>query len=428
MVRIKMDRKLFLSGVILFVLSSSFFIVFVNAQVPWGEWIQSYGGTGNDRAYSVVVTSDGGYALGGYTNSSGAGQSDFWLIKTDASGNVEWNQTYGGASHDLAYSMVATSDGGFALAGSTRSFDVGIRDFWLVKTDSLGNVEWNQSYGGEHTEVAYSLVQTSDEGFALVGYRYYADAGYDFWIVKTDDHGNMEWNRTSSGIGYSSIAYSIIETSNLGLAIAGYTETYGDGIDYIRLIKTDSSGSIEWEFQSEGADGDRCKDVVETADEGFVLACKIGSTASEVHELGLIKIDSEGKQIWNQTYGEGYANSLIVTSDGGFALTGYTRLGYGNVDFLLVKTDNSGNEQWRRFYGTPEHERAHSIVETSDGFALAGYREIWGPDDDYDSWLVRTNIQGIPEFPSWIILPIFLTATLVTAFFRKSLKKSGNYI
>jgi hypothetical protein len=177
-------KNLSLSVLVLFVLLCSSLILLVNAQVPWVEWIQSYGDTGHERAYSVVETSDGGYALGGSTSSFGAGGSDFWLIRTDAFGNVEWNQTFGGPLYDRAFSMIATSEGGFALAGPTSSFGNGLRDFWLVKTDVMGNIEWNQTYGGADAEVAYSLVQTSDGGYAIAGYRSYTDAGTDFWLVK----------------------------------------------------------------------------------------------------------------------------------------------------------------------------------------------------------------------------------------------------
>jgi len=142
--------------------------------------------------------------------------------------------------------------------------------------------------------------------------------------------------------------------------------------------------------------------------------------------LGLIKIDSEGNQIWSQTYGEGFADSLIETSDGGFALAGFTKLGYGNRDFLLIKTDNSGKEELRRFYGTPEHERAYSVVETSDGFALAGYREVWKPNNS-NFWLVKTNLQGIPEFPSWTILPLVVATTLIAIYFKKKILSSSRH-
>jgi len=412
----------------IFVLSFVFLsinIVFASSD-SWVEWSYSYGDERDEVCYSVVNTYDGGYALGGYIGSLVSGNSDYLLIKTDSLGNVVWNQTYGGTDYDICYSMIGTSDGGYALAGSSWSFSNGLRDFWLVKTDNLGNVEWNQSYGGKCPEVAYSLVQTWDEGFALAGYIYCTDAGLDFWIVKTDANGNMMWNKTFSGTGYSSIAYSIVKTSDSGLAIAGTTETRGGTIDYIRLIKTDGLGNIVWEFQNEGGDGDSCRDVVETGDGGFILTCKIQALNSEDHELGLIKIDSEGNQIWSQTYGEGFADSLIETSDGGFALAGFTKLGYGNRDFLLIKTDNSGKEELRRFYGTPEHERAYSVVETSDGFALAGYREVWKPNNS-NFWLVKTNLQGIPEFPSWTILPLVVATTLIAIYFKKKILSSSRH-
>jgi predicted secreted protein len=149
------------------------------------EWNQTYGGAGDDRAYSVINTTDGGYALAGYTNSFGAGGYDFWLVKTDSAGNMQWNQTYGGAGDDCARSIVQTSDGGYALAGYTYSFGAGGYDFWLVKTDSAGNMQWNQTYGGTGDDYAYSVVQTSDGGYALAGYtNSFGAGGYDFYLVK----------------------------------------------------------------------------------------------------------------------------------------------------------------------------------------------------------------------------------------------------
>ena len=156
--------------------------------------------------------------------------------------------------------------------------------------------------GGENTEVALSLVQTSDEGYALAGYVYYNDVNY-YWIVKTDSHGSMEW--TYGGVGYEGIAYSIIETFEGSLAVVG---TNG-------LTKLDSLGIP----QIEGANGDDCRGVIEVDDGGFLLSCRVESIDSEtndlVRELGVIKVDSEGKQVWNRTYGEGHANSIIATND-----------------------------------------------------------------------------------------------------------------
>jgi hypothetical protein len=133
-----LSRKLILSFIAVFVLSSHSFFVVVEASST--GWSQTYGGTARDEARSIVETSDGGYALAGHTRSFGAGVDDFWLVKTDVSGSMEWNRTYGGTLSDYAYSLVATSDGGYAIAGSTQSFSAGGFDFWLVKTDETGVV------------------------------------------------------------------------------------------------------------------------------------------------------------------------------------------------------------------------------------------------------------------------------------------------
>ena len=133
-------KKLFLSSIAIFVLLSFPIINAVGASLEM--WSKTYGGKSEDIAYSLVETSDGGYAIAGYTGSFGAGGDDFWLVKTDAEGNMEWNQTYGGRNNDIAYSLVETSDGGYAIAGCTLSFGAGSHDFWLVKTDAYGIPEF----------------------------------------------------------------------------------------------------------------------------------------------------------------------------------------------------------------------------------------------------------------------------------------------
>ena len=126
------------------------------------EWSKTYGGTSSDQILSVVQTSDGGYALAGITDSFGAGNFDFWLVKTDSAGNQQWNKTYGGTNDDDALSIAQTSDGGYALAGYTNSSGAGGDDCWLVKTDYAGNQQWSKTYGGTNTDEAFSVMQTRD--------------------------------------------------------------------------------------------------------------------------------------------------------------------------------------------------------------------------------------------------------------------------
>jgi hypothetical protein len=172
------SKKLFLVSAILFVLARLFFVGSVEASLEL--WSRIYGGKNMDVGRSLVETSDGGYAIAGRTQSFGDGLSSFWLVKTDMYGNMEWNQTYGGKEHEEAYSLVETSDGGYAIAGGSL----------LVKTDKYGNMMWNQTYPVS----AYVLVETSDGGYAIAGYTdSFGAGGYDFWLVKTDAQGIPEF-------------------------------------------------------------------------------------------------------------------------------------------------------------------------------------------------------------------------------------------
>ncbi|MDH5461789.1 MAG: hypothetical protein OEX09_06175, partial [Candidatus Bathyarchaeota archaeon] len=171
-----------------------------HSEPPVLEWERTYGGAVDDRASCVVQTNDGGHAIAGHTYSFGAGSSDAWLVKTDANGNSMWNRTYGGTSMDAASSVIQTNDGGYALVGFTESFGNGSWDFWLLKTHANGATHWNRTFGGASMDAAISVVQTSDGGYALAGWTWSFGAGRgDFYLVKTDAFGNMQWNKTYGG-------------------------------------------------------------------------------------------------------------------------------------------------------------------------------------------------------------------------------------
>jgi hypothetical protein len=213
----------------------------------WAEplgWSKTYGGIGSDSVYSLVQTGDGGYAMLGGTDSYGAGNGDFWLIKTDSFGNAQWNKTYGGANWDGALAVVQTGDGGYALAGSTLSYGAGNNDFWLIKTDPSGNAQWNKTYGGTSNDYANSVVQTGDGEYALVGCtNSYGLGNGDFWFVKADADGNAQWNKTYGGT-QQDWACSVIQTSDGGYALAGYIGSSGPAGSDGFLVKTDAYGVI----------------------------------------------------------------------------------------------------------------------------------------------------------------------------------------
>jgi len=385
-----MSSKLFLSILTLFVLVSFPLISSVGASAI--RWSQTYESGRFQAAHSLVETSDGGYAIAG---SSGFYQvEDFCLVKTDEYGTMQWIKTYGGPDSEKAYPLVETSDGGYAIAGRTASFGAGSYDFWLVKTDANGTMQWNRTYGGPDSEEAYSLVETSDGGYAIAG---------DGLLVKTDAYGNMEWNQTYGGGSYY-ISNSLVETSDGGYVVAGGT----------RLIKTDAQGNMEWnQTYFMGA----ARSLVKTSDGGYAIAGDTDYYIAGDREFWLIKTDAYGNMEWKKTYGgenHDHAYSLVATSDGGYAFV---------IGSRFIKTDAQGNMEWTQTYEIEMGiQQPFSLIETSDGgYALAGY--IWAAISGQTVfWVVKTDAQGIPEFPSWIILPLFLIATLVVTFCSKRLR------
>jgi len=202
------------------------------------QWAKTYGGTSADVANSVQQTSDGGYIVAGTTTSFGAGGNEILLIKTNAFGNLQWAKTYGEAGNDVAYSVQRTSDGGYIVAGTTTSFGAGSLDILLIKTNASGNLQWAKTYGGTSDEEAYSVQQTSDGGYIVAGYTgSFGGGSWDIFLVKIDTFGNLQWVKTYGGTG-SDQARSVQQTSDGGYIVAGWT------YPNVFLIKTDANGDI----------------------------------------------------------------------------------------------------------------------------------------------------------------------------------------
>ena len=397
------QERLFLSFVFFLTLSISFFAYPVNASET--VWKKAYGGASDDYGAALVETTDGGFAILGYTESFGAGKTDFWLIKTDEYGTMEWNKTYGGPDVEYAYSLIQTSDGGYALAGFTNSFGAGKSDFWLIKTDEYGTMEWNQTYGDENLyETANDLVETSDGGYALAGKvaSYIGSAELDCWLVKTDEFGNMEWNQTYGG-EENDLALSLIQTSDGGYALAG--EQVGTNsstsriVSHSLLIKTDPSGNMEWnQTYGTGYSNDNSRSILERPDGGYVLPIMMDSAVAERNDqFSIIKTDEVGNIEWSKTYLNPIVyeiSSLVMTSDGGYVVTGRTS------HFLLLKIDAQGNVEWTRIYGGNRIDSGACVVETSDGgFAAVGSTASYTTPYDFSNILfIKTNGQGYTQY------------------------------
>jgi hypothetical protein len=402
-------------------------------------WSKTYGGDGKDVSTSLVETSDGGYALAGFTYSSGNGDSDALLIKTDEYGNMEWNKTFGGPDNYDAASLIQTSDGGFAFIGTNSSYYEGYvpvgtvpegfwSSVWLVKIDEFGNVEWNRTFDTETGSYhGSSLVQTSDGGYALAGHSVsFQEEDSDLLLIKTDSYGNMQWNKSYGSSAGESDPQGFIQTLDGGFALA--SKRFPSGSSYVDawLIKTDESGNLEWNSIFGGAGMDYPTSLVQLTNGKFVLSGCTDSYGNGGYDFWLIETDNSGNLEWNRTYGTTDMDTtpaLVQTLDNGFALAGYSWTD-PFADLLLVKTDNQGYMQWNQTYSGGAVLGLPSLVQTTDGgFAFSGAKGHF-ESGDWDFWLVKTDEMGIPEFSSWSILVVGLSIVLVLSIiFRQKIKK-----
>ena len=165
---------------------------------PDEEWNNTFGGTDYDHGFSVKLTNDDGYIIAGKTSSYGAGSMDVWLIKTDADGNEIWNNTFGGTDFDIGHSVQLTNDDGYILSGYTGSYGAGQSNAWLVKIDSNGNEQWNNTFGGNNDDFTYSVQLTNDDGYILVGRTWSYGAGrIDGILCLIKEDGGLNFNKTT---------------------------------------------------------------------------------------------------------------------------------------------------------------------------------------------------------------------------------------
>ncbi|MFX1251640.1 MAG: hypothetical protein ACFFCZ_08520 [Promethearchaeota archaeon] len=225
----------------LLVLSLSFLLP-VSTVVGELPWARTYGGSEGGIFSALLQTADGGYALAGYiTHVIGfePGESDAWLVKTDANGILQWNQTYAGSWDETCFAFLQTADGGYALAGYTCGFDSWwVRDAWLVKTDANGIAQWNQTYAGSGVQEFVALLQTADGGYALAGWT--QNVANKAWLVKTDANGIAQWNQTYGG-PINLYCVALLQTADDGFTLAGNT---GAGASW--LMKTNANGIAQW--------------------------------------------------------------------------------------------------------------------------------------------------------------------------------------
>lgn len=426
-------------------LAVNLFLIQTNAQAPDIEWQKSLGGSVHDQAYSIQQTTDGGYIVAGFSYSNDGdvsgnhGDADYWVAKLNSIGNIEWQKSFGGSDYDETYSIQQTTDGGYIVAGYSKSNDGDVTghhgsfysDYWIVKLDNTGNIQWQKSLGGSISDWVYSIQQTTDGGYIVAGSSNSNNGdvtgnhgGYDYWVVKLYSTGNIEWQKSLGGSD-DEWAESIQQTTDGGYIVAGYTNSNdgdvtgnhgGYGYDYW-IVKLDNSGNIEWEKSLGGSGNDYANSIQQTTDGGYIVAGFSDSNDGDVTgnhghwDYWIVKLDSTGSIQWQKSLGGSaydYAYSIQQTADGGYIVAGDSDSNNGDVsgnhgqlDYWIVKLNSCGNILWQKSLGGSSGDYARSIQQTTDGgYIVAGFSEsndgdVTGNHGITDYWIVKLGPDNL---------------------------------
>jgi hypothetical protein len=402
-------------------------------------WQRCLGGSEMEAATCVIKTSDGNYVATGWTNSHdydfldnhGKDNSDAWVAKFDNNGNIIWKKCFGGSSWDGATCIIETKDEGrdLVIVGSTSSTDGDVSglhldttnhegDVWIVRISSDGNIRWQKCLGGSGYDVANSVIQTDDGGFAIVGETTSNDGdvsgfhpqdsslgGGDEWIVKLDSKGNIQWQKCLGG-SHGDNANSIVQTSDNGYIVVGQTSSDNGDVSGFHpftiswgdawIVKLNSTGSIQWQKSFGGSDYDIAFSILQASDGEYVIAGSTNSndgdiTASTGRGALLVKLNDKGEIKWQKGYGGGAGFAIINTLDGGYATTGYnTDSGYFypgyvwvikfSADKASVENDNKikGVEISQKVFPNPSLTKVHFNLNSDISTNPISFYDIMG--------------------------------------------------
>ncbi|MDR6922171.1 T9SS type A sorting domain-containing protein [Chryseobacterium sp. 2987] len=401
-----------------------FFSVMISSGLPAQnntiEWQKSFGGSRMEQSPDIHQTNDGGYIIAGSSNSIDEGMGnhgffDQWVIKVNAAGTVEWQRSYGGTADDKANSVRQTNDGGYIVAGSTRSVngDVsgnhGQEDFWIVKLNSTGNIEWQKTLGGSGNDAARCIRQTPDGGYIVAGKSESNDGditgnnGYlDGWIVKLDQNGGVTWQKSIGGPNFEEFS-SLELTADGGYVMTGNISTSNSDFNYW-IVKVDSSGNTQWSKNYGGSASDTANSLKQTPDGGYIIAGSSNSSDGDItasngnYDYWVIKLDPLGNLQWQKSFGDhlyDHAFGIDNTDDGGLAVLGYSATtdttNPSSNDYLLIKLNANGDTEWLRRYGGTHDDYASALQQTADGgYIMAGVSNSFSVSQgNYDYRIIK---------------------------------------
>lgn len=382
-------------------------------------FVKTYGGSKNDSAQSVTATTDGGYIILGYTQSNDNDITDkqdesfdYWVLKFDATDQLQWQKTYGGSLDDRGSDIIQTSDGGYAILGYSFSNDgdatenAGLQDYWLVKLDANGNISWEKSFGYQGADSGITMTETNDQGFLVTGIldvtasggegnssrNANRHAGGDYWALKLDISGNLEWSHYFGG-NFTDTPYGVVQTNDNGYIVVGSSDSEDTDISSnigtydFWVIKISESGDLVWEKSFGGSQIDEARAIVKTNDGNYIIAGDTRSSDNDVSQnkgaadLWFIKISPSGNLIWERTIGGSsfdVARAIKKSQNNGFLLSGSSRSSdmdvsenKGQNDAWVLKTDNNGNLLWETTVGGSNIDFSYDVAELTDGSVIA---------------------------------------------------------
>jgi len=426
----------------------------IHAQSVNIEWQQIYGGTNADGAYDIDATADGGFITGGYSYSgisgnksvTNYGDSDYWVVKTDAAGNIEWQKTYGGSAFEQVETIAQTADGGYIVGGysvsgisgnKTEANVAGSIDLWIVKLDASGNITWQNAIGGNGSDYLGSIYPTSDGGYIVGAYSYSGISGdkteatvgfsADFWILKLNASGNIVWQNTIGGTS-SDYCFRAKQAADGNYIVSGVssspisgdkTENSTGGMD-VWVLKLNTSGGIIWQNTINASETETAYEMDITADGGAIIGTQTYSNSSPdksennisggitTNDYWIIKLDASGNVEWENTIGGSaydYNHGLLVMSSGEIVVAGYslspisgdkTQPLVGLADYWVIKFDSAGNYIYDKTIGGTVADYCYGLTETLDGkFVLCGSSASNISGDK------TTNTYGLNDF--WLV-------------------------
>ena len=379
------------------------------------EWQKTLGGSGDDIARGIIETSDGGYAIIGYTNSIDGditdktlAENDFWVLKLDKNGIVEWQKTYGGSGDDKGRAIIQTFDGGYAITGPSKSSDgdasnnEGQHDHWIVKLDAQGTIQWEKSHGFSGHDHSRSIFQTNDGGYFIGGYLDVDSSGGlgnetvstkhgvgEFWAQKLDATGNLEWRRYFGGTMNDRI-FKVLQAHDGNFLLIGSSESEdfdinnSNGSYDVWVLKIDTKGTMLWEKSFGGSGIDTGHAAVKTNDGNYLIAGAAISDDGDISnskgnsDAWVIKINDNGEMLWEKSFGgSGFDAAWAIDKGNGIFGTyiiagnskssdGDTSENNGENDFWVLVIDTNGKLLFEKSLGGSGLDFAYGVIETSD--------------------------------------------------------------